>query len=111
MTPSSGPPKKGLLLLADDKNGPPPLSSPDEPDADDVQQPGSQGSCADCVFYDTSEQNCKRYPDWIPHAPDDYCGEYKAGKPHDSAGAGAAPQSQPTSAPPSQAGPYTKQQF
>lgn len=83
MTPSGGPPKKGLLLLADDKDGPPPLSSPDEPDQDDRQ--GGQGTCADCVFYDTSDQNCKRYPDWIPHAPEDWCGEYKAGKPHDSA--------------------------
>lgn len=86
MTPTNGPPKKGLLLIPDDKGGPPPLQSPDNPLEEKQEGSGSQ-ECENCVFYSTADQNCKRYPEWVPHSPEEWCGEFKAGAPHADADA------------------------
>jgi hypothetical protein len=74
MTPSSGPPKKGLLILADDKGGPPPLTSPEG----DEQEPAGAPECENCKFY--SDSQCKRYPQWVDRMPEDWCGEFRPGK-------------------------------
>lgn len=83
MTPNE--PKKGLLLLADDKPGS--LKSPEEPDTDDAMQSGDTSGqhCDGCRFYATDTGDCKRYPDWVQRMPEDWCGEWKAGAQHSDA--------------------------
>jgi hypothetical protein len=112
MTPTDRPPRKGILLLADDK-GPPALSSPEEPDQDDQMGGDASATCATCYAFRPSDGRCQLYPphgmEWAQVDESDWCCQYKKGPQHDgaqqSAGTGIAkPPQQPSQ------NPYMKQQ-
>lgn len=83
MTPTDrGKPKGALVIGIGEKpsdKAPPDLSSPEAPDE---QEPVGSEECENCRFYSIGDGQCKRYPQWVDHGPDDYCGEFSAGKPH-----------------------------
>jgi hypothetical protein len=86
MTPTDRGKPKGTLVIgiggkpSDDK-APPDLSSPEAPDE---QEPVGSEECENCRFYSMDDAQCKRFPEWMPHSPDDWCGEFAVGKPHQS---------------------------
>ena len=94
MNPSA--PKKGILLIADDK--PNPLSSPEEPDQDDPQQTSGNETCSTCYAYRPSDGRCQMYPphgmEWAQVEADEYCCQYRPGKQHDSGNAQPQPGNQ-----------------
>lgn len=100
MSPQDPTKRKGTALIigitphgaGDD--GPSGLRSPEdaEPDPMDMGDDTSGENCGGCKFFTADEQQCCRYPphgtEWAMVTPDQWCGEFMAGKPH----GGAAPE-------------------
>src|SRR5260221_10320671 len=74
--------KKGALIIGitPKDDAPPPLTSPEDSPQEEANEPVGTEECENCRFYAGTELQCKRYPQWVEHQPDHWCGEFVAGK-------------------------------
>lgn len=108
MSPTNKKPAIGLMIGVGPKgpdDGPAPLGSPEDQDLDN-QASSPNDTCATCRYFSDGDMQCKRYPQWVDHMPEDWCGEFRSGPQHKDAheademqmphGQGAPPQQGPS---------------